>query len=178
MTATNIVTRPATPDDAPAVAEIYNQGIRARIATFETDERTAEERRQWLARHDARHPVLVAVDRRQGGRVLGWAATDSYRARLCYNGVAEFSIYIHQDARGAGAGTILLNALIVAAEAAGLWKLLSRIFPENTASLSLCAKCGFRQVGVYERHAQLGGVWRDVIIVERLIPANQPDAGR
>lgn len=178
MSATNLVTRPAAPDDAPAIAEIYNQGIRARIATFETEERTAAERRQWLANHDARHPVLVAVDRRQGGRVVGWAATDSYRARACYDGVAEFSIYIHADARGAGVGKVLLDALIAAAEAAGLWKLLSRIFPENAASLSLCAKCGFRQVGVYERHAQLDGVWKDVVIVERLIPANQPGAGR
>lgn len=178
MPASHVVTRPATPEDAAAIADIYNQGIRARIATFETEERTAEERRQWLARHDARHPVLVAVDRLEGGRVLGWAATDTYRARACYDGVAEFSIYIDRDARGAGVGTMLLDALVAAAEAAGLWKLLSRIFPENVASLSLCAKCGFRQVGVYERHARLDGSWRDVIIVERLIPANQPDAGQ
>lgn len=172
----NVATRPALPGDAAAIAEIYNQGIRARIATFETEERTAEERARWLASHDSQHPVLVATDRdtEGAGRVIGWAATDWYRPRACYNGVAEFSIYIHQDARGTGAGTVLLRALIAAAEGAGLWKLLSRIFPENVASLALCAKCGFRQVGRYERHAQLDGVWRDVIIVERLIPANQP----
>jgi L-amino acid N-acyltransferase YncA len=54
----------------------------------------------------------------------------------------------------------------------GLWKVLSRIFPENSASLALCARHGFREVGRYEKHARLDGVWRDVIIVERLIPVN------
>lgn len=177
MDAARISTRPALPRDAAAIAEIYNQGIRARIATFETEERTPAERLQWLASHDARHPILVALDQRDGQpeTVIGWASTDSYRARACYDGVAEFSIYMHQDARGKGAGALLLNALIAAAEAAGLWKLLSRIFPENVASLALCAKCGFRQVGVYERHARLDGAWRDVVIVEHLIRANQPE---
>jgi L-amino acid N-acyltransferase YncA len=167
-------TRPARPEDAAAIAEIYNQGIRARIATFETEERSAEERAAWLAGHDARHPVLVAVVDGPGGTeaVAGWAATDHYRPRACYAGVAEFSIYVDEAWRGRGVGVVLLAALIEAAEAVGLWKLLSRIFPENTASLGLCARLGFRQVGTYEKHAQLDGVWKDVVIVERLIPAN------
>jgi L-amino acid N-acyltransferase YncA len=173
-TTTAVTVRPARLDDAVAIAEIYNQGIRARIATFETEERSADERRVWLASHDERHPVLVAVLREPHGgeRVVGWASTDHYRPRACYAGIAEFSIYVHEDYRGRGIGVVLLPALIEAAERAGLWKLLSRIFPENVGSRALCARAGFREVGVYEKHGQLDGVWKDVVIVERLIPAN------
>ena len=171
---TTVIVRPARLEDAAAIAEIYNQGIRARIATFETEERTAEERRHWLAAHDERHPVLVATLRQVDGteRIVGWASTDHYRPRACYAGIAEFSFYVAEDHRGRGLGSVLLEALIHAAEQAGLWKLVSRIFPENTASRTACVRAGFREVGIYEKHGKLDGVWKDVVIVERLIPAN------
>ena len=165
-----IITRLAQDGDAAAIATIYNAGIRERIATYETAERSADDRAIWLREHDPRYPVLVAV---QDGVVVGWAGADAYRSRPCYSGVAEFSIYIDPGHRGEGIGRILLTALIDASREAGLWKLLSRIFVENTASRALCQRCGFREVGIYERHAQLDGVWRDVVIVERLIPENQ-----
>lgn len=170
---TGMAVRTAEPDDAAAIAEIYNQGIRGRQATFETEERTADERRAWLAAHGPQHPCLVAMaPDGTGERVVGWASTSAYRSRECYRGIAEFSIYVHADWRGQRVGKALLEALILAAESAGLWKLVSRIFPENAASRALCANAGFREVGVYEKHAQLDGVWRDVVIVERLLPAN------
>lgn len=165
--------RPAALDDAAAIAEIYNQGIRARIATFETEERTADERRIWLTGHDDHHPVVVATVVEDGTeQVVGWAATDGYRTRACYAGVAEFSVYIHERYRGRGIGIVLMGGLIEAAERAGLWKLLSRVFPENVASRALCTKVGFREVGVYQNHGKLDGVWKDTVIVERLIPSN------
>ncbi len=168
-----ITIRPATLDDAAAIAEIYNQGIRARIATFETEERTPEERRAWLAAHSDRYPVVVATITEGGQeRVVGWAAASEYSSRTCYAGVAEFSIYVHEAMRGKGVGIVLLNGLIAAAERAGLWKLLSRVFPENAASRAVCKKAGFREVGIHEKHAKLDGVWKDNVIVERLIPAN------
>lgn len=168
-----ITIRPATPDDAVAIAEIYNQGIRARIATFETEERTADERRTWLASHSDHYPIVVAtIDAGGQERVVGWASTSEYSSRTCYAGVAEFSIYIHENMRGKGVGIVLLNGLIDAAERAGLWKLLSRVFPENVASRAVCKKAGFREVGIHEKHAKLDGVWKDNVIVERLIPAN------
>lgn len=168
--------RSARTDDAAAIAEIYNQGIRERIATFETEERTAGERAAWLAAHDAHHPCLVAVATAAAGeRVVGWISAGDYRPRHCYRGVAEFSVYVHQDARGRGVGMALMDAFIPAAERAGLWKLVSRIFVENGASRVLCARAGFREVGVYEKHAALDGVWRDVVIVERLLTANAQD---
>lgn len=159
-----VTVRPATPDDLPAITDIYNEGIRGRGATFETRERTPHELRGWLG--DPRHPVLVAEAE---GRVVGWVAASAYRARECYAGIAEFSVYVAGHARGRRAGDALLAAFLPACEAAGLWKVLSRIFPENHASRRLCARHGFREVGTYQRHAQLDGVWRDVVIVERLL---------
>lgn len=119
---------------------------------------------------DTRYPLLVAVDDRDA--VLGWAALSSYRSRNCYAGIAEFSIYLDRAARGRGMGRPLLDALIDVARERGFWKLVSRIFPFNAASRALCRACGFREVGTYEKHAQLEGRWLDVVIVERLIPEN------
>lgn len=156
--------RPATLDDAPAITRIYNQGIAERVATFETRPRTPDDVRGWF---DGRHPVVVVA-----GQVIAFAAAFEYRPRECYAGVAEFSVYIAGEARRRGAGRLVLGALVEAAERAGFWKLVSRIFVENTPSRRLVAALGFREVGIYERHGQLDGLWRDVVIVERLIPAN------
>lgn len=166
-----IVVRPATAADAGAVAAIYNEGIRGRGATFETVERTTDDVRAWLDAPDAAaHPFLVAEH--TDGAALGWVRASSYRPRACYATIGEFSVYVAEAARGRRVGDVLMAALIPACEAAGLTKLVSRIFPENRASLALCARHGFREVGTYEKHAKLDGVWRDVVIVERLIPEN------
>jgi L-amino acid N-acyltransferase YncA len=159
--------RPATPDDAAAVTEIYNVGIAERSATFETEPRTVK---QVVARIEQgeQFPMLVGVDSRTG-TVLGWAGVSEYRPRPCYAGIGEFSIYLAVDARGRGVGKQLLTALMDAARDRGFWKLLSRVFLFNTASRSLCRSCGFREVGIYEKHAQLDGEWLDVVIVERLL---------
>jgi L-amino acid N-acyltransferase YncA len=172
-----VTIRPARLADAAAIAAIYNQGIRGRAATFETAERTAEERARWLTDRAPEHPCLVAtVPDGADERVVGWAASGEYRSRPCYAGIGEFSVYVHNDWHGQGIGTALLTALLAAAEEAGLWKLVSRIFPENVGSRALCARLGFREVGTYARHARLDGVWRDCVIVERLLPAALTDA--
>lgn len=161
--------RPATPADAEDITRIYNQGIADRVGTFETRERTPDEVRQWF---DGRHPVVVVEA--DDGRVVAFASTSQYRPRECYAGIADFSVYVAREERGRGAGRLAMNAIIAAARDAGFWKLVSRVFVENTASRTLLASVGFREVGVYERHARLDGVWRDAVIVERLIPENQP----
>jgi L-amino acid N-acyltransferase YncA len=168
--------RRATEKDAPAIAAIYNQGIAERGATFETEPRSADDIVARLADGD-RFPLLVAAD---GPTVLGWAGLSAYRPRACYAGIAEFSIYLDRDARGRGLGRSLLTALIDAARERGYWKLLSRIFPCNTPSLALCRACGFREVGVYEKHGRVDGQWLDAVIVERLIPENltSPEGAR
>lgn len=162
--------RPARMDDAAAIAEIYNQGILARIATYETVLRTQENIEENLRNAEGRFPYLVAeID----GEVMGWASVSTYRPRECYAGIGEFSIYVHEKARGKGVGKVLLPALVDAAEQAGFWKLLSRVFLFNTGSRKLCASQGFREVGIYEKHAKLDDEWLDVVIVEKLIPSNQ-----
>jgi phosphinothricin acetyltransferase len=174
MASTTLTVRRATRADALAVAEIYNQGIRGRGATFETTERTAADVLAWLDAPDAAaHPFLVAERRSATTEIVGWVRASGYRARACYAGIAEFSFYVASSARGQRVGDALMCAFIPACADAGLWKLLSRIFPENTPSRALCARHGFREVGTYEKHAKLDGVWRDVIIVERLLPENQ-----
>jgi L-amino acid N-acyltransferase YncA len=162
-----MIIRPATEADTQTIADIYNQGIRTRQATFDTNERTAKDVRAWL--DDKAHPLLVAE---KDNEVLGWIRASSYRTRACYAGVVEFSIYVAEKARGQGIGDALMKVFISACEEQGIWKILSRIFPENAASQNLCKRHGFREVGVYEKHAKLEGVWKDVIIVERLIESN------
>lgn len=162
----HISTRPARPEDAPAIARIYNQGIEERIATFETEPRSAQQIVALLAERGDAYPTVVAE---RGGQVVAWAGVSSYRSRPCYRGVAEYSVYTDRAARGTGAGRAVLEALFVACEARGFWKLVSRIFPENVASLALCRATGFREVGVYRRHGTLDGARRDCVIVEKLL---------
>ena len=116
-----------------------------------------------------RHLLLVVTE---DDVVVGWAGLTPYRPRECYAGIAEFSIYLDRGARGRGLGRRLLTSLVDAAGERGYWKLVSRIFPSNAGSRALCRACGFREVGVYEKHGRLDGRWLDVVIVERLIPEN------
>jgi phosphinothricin acetyltransferase len=164
----SIAIREAGEQDAAAIASIYNQGIGDRGATFETGPRSAEDIVAKLAERE-RYPLLVICE---DDVVLGWAGLSSYRPQECYAGIAEFSIYLDRSARGRGLGRQLLTALIDVARERGYWKLVSRIFPFNTGSRALCRACGFREVGTYEKHGRLDGHWRDVVIVERLIPEN------
>jgi phosphinothricin acetyltransferase len=170
--ATSLTARPAELRDAPAIAEIYNQGIEDRVATFETEPRTTEMVEELLGSRVGRYPAVVVED---GSRVLGFAWVSEYRPRDAYAGVAEFSVYVARGARGQGVGRTAMEALITEAERRGFWKLVSRIFPENVASRRLCAALGFREVGVYRRHGQLDGRWMDCVIVERLLGAATRD---
>src|SRR3954470_12656429 len=155
--------RRATPADAAAIADIYNEGIEDGIATFETRPRTADDVRQWFGR---RFPIVVVE---KDGQVIAFASTSEYRPRDCYTGVAEFSVYVARSERGRGAGRLAMQSLMNEARAARFWKLVSRVFPENAASRALLGTLGFREVGIYKRHAQSRGVWRDVVIVEALL---------
>ncbi|WP_302104675.1 arsinothricin resistance N-acetyltransferase ArsN1 family A [Polycladomyces zharkentensis] len=165
----NLQIRPALLRDAGAIARIYNAGIRSGNATFETRTVTVEERRRWIEQQGEHHPVLVAET---DGQVVGWASVHPYRERDCYRGVGEFSIYVDENHQGKGIGKQLLQALVEACARRGYWKLVSRIFHFNHASRALCQACGFREVGVYEKHGKRNGQWVDCVIVERLIGEN------
>lgn len=159
-------TRLATAADAVAIAEIYNQGIVERAATFETRLRTADDVRGWFT---AAYPIVVVVE---ADEVIAFASTSLYRTRDCYSGIAEFSVYVARDKRRRGAGRAAMRALLREAQACGFWKLLSRVFVENTASRALMRDLGFREVGIYAKHGKLDGQWRDVVIVEYVIEEN------
>jgi L-amino acid N-acyltransferase YncA len=152
--------RELRPDDWAEVASIYAAGIATGDATFETEVPGWE---AW----DAGHPEhrLVAEE---DDRVVGWAALSApVSPRECYRGVVENSVYVAPGAHGRGIGRALLDALIRRAESAGIWTIQTSIFPENRASIALHRACGFRVVGVRERIAQLDGVWRDTVFLER-----------
>jgi L-amino acid N-acyltransferase YncA len=149
------------PGDWPHVSRIYAAGIATGNATFETEVPPWEE---WDASHLPDHR-FVATD--ESGRVVGWVALTGYSDRCCYQGVADLSVYVHPAAQGRGVGRALLERLIEAAEAGGIWTLQAGIFPENEASLAVHRRCGFRLVGTRERIGELDGVWRDVLLLER-----------
>jgi len=161
----NTIIRAATLGDVTELCFIYNSGIKSGLATFETELRREDTVMKWLSMPN-KYPVLVAEAEDQA---IGFARLTEYRPRECYRSIAEFSIYISESARGNGVGAKLLAALLLSAKDIGFNKVLSRIFTFNHASLALCKKLGFRQVGVYERHGQLNGKWLDVVIVEKLL---------
>ena len=158
-----MIARAASISDAEAIARIYNEGIEDRVATFETQPRTAAQVARWF---DGAHPIVVVE---QDGEVVAFASTSTYRPRECYAGIAEVSAYVTRKSRGLRVGRVAMEALFEAARSAGFHKLVSRVFPENLASLRMIGALGFREVGVYRRHGQLDGVWRDVVIVEKLL---------
>jgi L-amino acid N-acyltransferase YncA len=158
-----IATRRATAADAGAIARIYNQGIEDGGATFETRLRSEADVGEWLG---GAFPVAVAEE---DGRVVAFASTSAYSSRACYAHIADFSVYVAREARRRGAGEAALTKLLELTKAAGLRKLTSKVFVENTSSRSLLKKLGFREVGTHLRHGQINDVWHDVVIVELLL---------
>ncbi len=132
------------PEHWDAVARIYAEGIATGNATFETEVPAWE---AWDAAH-LPELRLVAID---DGEVVGWAAMSPVSGRCVYAGVVESSVYISESARGRGVGRALMEELIRRSEGAGMWTIQTGIFPENTASLALHERVGFRVVGTRER---------------------------
>src|SRR5215216_3014534 len=161
-----VTVRPANAADVPEITRIYNEGIRDRLATLETEERTPQERLAWLEARDERHPVLVAE---REGAVAGWGSLNVFNPRPAYRHVADFSIYVGREARGAGIGQALLAALIARARELEYHKLVLAAFPHNAVGMRLYTRSGFREVGVYREQGLLDGRWVDVVIMERLL---------
>lgn len=152
-----------TREDWPAVARVYAKGIETGQATFETAPPTWEE-------FDAGRLPGLRLVAFEDDTLVGWAAVSPTSSRGCYAGVVEHSVYVAEGARGRGVGRALLDALLAAADRAGIWTIQTSIFPENTASIALHERVGFRVVGRRERIAQLDGAWRDTILLERRSP--------
>ncbi len=142
------------------VTAVYAEGIATGVATFETETPTWEE---W----DAAHLSLARLVACSDGEIVGWAALAPISQRACYRGVTEVSVYVASTARGHGVGTALMRRLADDATAGGIWTLQATVFPENDASLALHQRVGFRVVGRRQLIAQLGGIWRDTVLLER-----------
>lgn len=155
--------RPAAHDDLPAVVAAYNAGIAERVATFETRPRTVSDVADWLT--DGQ-PFIVAE---RQGQVAGFARAGLYSDRCCYGGVAEHAVYVAPSARGLGLGRQLLDELAAECERRGFYKLTSRVFTDNAASRAAHRAAAFEEVGVQRRHGKLDGVWKDCVLVERLL---------
>jgi phosphinothricin acetyltransferase len=177
--------RPAGAEDAAAIARIYNQGIEDRVATLETELRTPEERRQWLAGHGPRHPVIVVEAIEAAGAsspqaaipgeaetpavIVGWGSLNVFNARPAYRFVADFSVYVDRAWRGQGVGRVLLERLLELGREQGFHKLVLSAFPTNVEGMALYSKLGFRTVGIYREQGQVDGRWVDTIVMERLL---------
>ena len=162
--AEGLVVRPASCGDAEVICGIYNAAIAERGSTFETEPRSGEDFEGRV--EDDRFPLLVGE---LVGGVVGWAGLTSYSGRRCYAGIGECSVYVAREARGRGVGSALTEALAADAEGGGFHKMIGKLFTDNAASLRLVERCGFASVGLHRRHGQLDGVWRDVLVVERLL---------
>ena len=149
-----------TADDWPAVETIYAEGIAARSATFET---ATPDYEAFDASHLPEHRFVAVED----GRVVGWVVLSPTSSRACYAGVAESSVYLAENARGRGVGRALMEAVLASAREGGLWTIHAGMFPENTASVALHERLGFRIVGRFEWIARLDGAWRDTVLLER-----------
>jgi L-amino acid N-acyltransferase YncA/DNA-binding transcriptional ArsR family regulator len=156
----DVTTRLVTDEDMPKVLAIYEEGLATRNATFETELPTARQlRAKWV-------PGMAWVAELDG-QVVGWTAVQPVSGRDCYAGVGETSVYVTEGARGRGVGKSLLFTQVTEADKAGVWTLQTSIFPENRASLALHRSAGYRTLAVRTRIAQLDGVWRDTVLLER-----------
>jgi L-amino acid N-acyltransferase YncA len=148
------------PEHWPEVARIYAEGIATGNATFETEVPSWQ---QWDSSHLPDHRFVAVHD----GEVVGWVAASAVSDRCVYAGVVEHSLYVAANARGQGVGLRLLERLVSATEAAGIWTIQTGIFPENEASVRLHERVGFEVVGRRRRIGKHAGVWRDVLLLER-----------
>jgi L-amino acid N-acyltransferase YncA len=155
-----------TVEDADSIARINNQAVAKRLATFDECAAAVDDIITDLRSHLVTHPSVAVV---LGDELVAYAMSSPHSTYPAYRGIAEFSVYVAEHIRGRGFGRIALYELVTRCQVAGFTKMLSRVLLENAASRALCMSLGFREVGIYERHARLDGVWRDVVIVEKLL---------
>lgn len=158
--------RPAAPGDVADITAIYNEAILTTTATFDTEPKTVEERAAWLASHDARHPVLVAV---VGGRIVGWACLTKWSGRPAYDATAETSFYVESASRGLGIGRALKEAIIAEARRLRYHTLIARVAEGSDASRRLNERFGFVHVGTLRQVGWKFGRWLDVDVMQLML---------
>jgi len=164
---TDCTIRPALDSDAGSINDIYNHYVRTSTATFDTTEKTLEERHAWLAEHGDDYPVVVAE---RDGVVIGWGSLSRWGTRCAYRHTVEISAYVAPDAVGCGLGSEISTSLIAAARRIGHHALVSQIVSENGPSLKMTARLGFEQVGVLHEVGRKFDRWLDLVFMEYLVP--------
>jgi L-amino acid N-acyltransferase len=165
--------RPATSADADVVAEIYNHYIRTSTATFDTDEKSVEDRVAWLAEHGAAYPVLVADD---DGQVVAWGSLSKWGTRCAYRHSVEISVYVAPHATRTGLGPAMCRALVERARDLGHHAIISQVVSDNEPSLKMAERLGFENVGRLRQVGRKFDRWLDVVLMELLVepaPAEQ-----
>lgn len=161
-----VTIRRAEPDDAAAIAGIYNEAILTTTATFDIEPKTVEERTHWLRSHDERHPVLVA---QVEGRVVGWVSLSRWSDRVAYDATAETSFYVDSTHRGRGIGRLLKQAIVAEAQRLGYHSLIARVVEGSNVSIHLNESVGFVRVGTLREVGRKFDRWLDVHIFQKLL---------
>ncbi|TKJ90585.1 N-acetyltransferase [Paenibacillus sp. CFBP13512] len=157
----------ARQEDLPAIVDIYNSSIPARLATADTEPVTVESRQAWFDEHvPDRRPLWVLW---QEGQIAGWASLQTFYGRPAYNGTVELSVYVHNDYQGKGIGSKLVSYAIEQAPSLHIHTLLGFVFAHNDPSLKLLRKFGFEDWGHLPRVAILDDVERHLAIVGKRI---------
>ncbi len=171
----DVAIRPAISADARAIADIYNEAIIGTTATFDTEPKTEEDRREWLQDHQDRYPVLVAE---RDGEVVGWAALSRWSDRPAYARTAETSFYVARNHRGIGVGRLLKERLIHEARKAGFHTILARVAEGNSVSRHLNESLGFVHVGTMREVGFKFGQWLDVEVMQLMVDDPRIDAAK
>ena len=162
----DVVIRPATAGDAEATRRIYNHEVEHTTHTFDLVPRTLEDQRAWLRDREGALGVVVAE---VGGEVTGFASLSEYRPRAAYRTSVESSVYVDESARGRGVGRLLMQELVVVAEARGFHTMIARIAVGQEASISLHRAVGFTTVGTEREVGRKFGGWLDVVVMQRML---------
>ena len=164
-----MIIRPATEEDVFSITEIYNQAVLRTTATFDTEEKSVEDRLHWLRNHGTSHPVLVA----ENIKVYGWASLSKWSERCAYDSTVELSIYVDEKLRGKGIGKKLLNEITKAGKEKKFHTIISRITNDNVISIKLHEEAGYVYTGTLYEAGKKFGKYLDVLFYQIIFKENE-----
>ncbi len=157
--------RKAELKDISSIMEIYNKEIREAVATFDTEEKTFDEIKEWFRDHGPKNPIIVAE---KDNEIVGWAALSKYDDKKAYSDTAEISLYVLRNFQGKGIGKKLMKKIIDEGKKVGLHTIIARITEGNKISVKLHKKYGFDQIGIYKEVGKKFGKTLDVFLMQKI----------